>query len=88
LSWTVPIYHGCPNLADYYPRESFVAIDITEPGAVDEVVRRSREPVDAVTMAAIAEARSLALNRYSTWGTVQHLLATGRLDRATSRAAP
>ncbi|MGD9764970.1 MAG: glycosyltransferase family 10 [Candidatus Binatia bacterium] len=74
LSWTVPIYWGCPNLSEFYPREAFVELDITAPDAADEVIRRSREPVSRVTMEAIAEARYLALNRYSTWGTVQHLL--------------
>jgi hypothetical protein len=80
LSWTVPIYWGCPNLADYYPRESFIEFDITAPNAADEVIRRAREPISPLTMAAIAEARHLALNRYSTWGTVQHLLDEGLLS--------
>ena len=77
LSWTVPIYWGCPNLSEFYPRESFIEVDISRPDAADEVVRRAREPVSRLTMEAIAEARHLALNRYSTWGTVQHLLDAG-----------
>src|SRR5687768_17715451 len=28
LSWTMPLYFGCTNLADYFPAESFVQIDI------------------------------------------------------------
>jgi len=79
LSWTVPIYYGCPNLTDYYPREAFIEIDITAPGAAEDVIRHSREPVSQTTMQAIAEARNLALNRYSTWGTVRNLLARGAL---------
>jgi hypothetical protein len=74
LSWTVPIYWGCPNLADFYPRESYIELDIGAPDAAADIVRRSREPVNRLTMEAIAEARQLALNRYSAWGTVQHLL--------------
>jgi hypothetical protein len=31
LAWSFPIYHGCPNLGDYLPNESFVSIDIREP---------------------------------------------------------
>jgi hypothetical protein len=81
LSWTVPLYWGCPNLADYYPRESFIEIDLTAADAADEIVRRSREPVSRVTMEAIAEARQLALNRYGVWGTVQHLLESGIVAR-------
>lgn len=75
LSWTLPLYWGCPNLADYYPREAFVEVDLDRPDAGDEIIRRSREPVGRLQMEAIAEARRLALDRYSVWGTVQHLLA-------------
>lgn len=74
LSWTVPIYWGCPNLTDYYPRESFHEIDIDSPGAVDEIVRLSREPVRRATLEAIGEARQLVLHRYGVWGTVARLL--------------
>ena len=76
MAWTVPLYWGGPNLDDYYPREAFVAVDLEAPGAADEIVRRSREPVSRLTLEAIAEARRLALDRYSVWGTVRHLLAT------------
>lgn len=75
LSWAVPLYWGCPNLADYYPREAFIPIDLEAPDAADEIARRAREPVGRLTLEAIAEARRLALDRYSAWGTVEHLLA-------------
>ena len=81
MSWTVPLYWGCPNLDDYYPREAFVAVDLEAPGAADEIVRRSREPVSRLTLEAIAEARRLALDRYGVWGTVRHLLATAVAGR-------
>ena len=81
LAWTVPIYWGCPNLSQFYPRESFIELDITAPDAAAEAIRRSREPVSRPTMEAIAEARHLALNRYGTWGTVQHLLGEGGATR-------
>jgi len=28
LGYTVPIYHGCPNVFDYFPEESLIQIDI------------------------------------------------------------
>ena len=30
LGWTLPFYHGAPNAADYFPRESFIPIDIND----------------------------------------------------------
>ncbi len=40
LAWTVPVYHGCPNLEKYFPPESFIRIDIDRPAATREAVRR------------------------------------------------
>ena len=30
LGYTLPFYHGAPNAADYFPRESFIPIDIND----------------------------------------------------------
>lgn len=40
LSWTIPIYHGCPNLSGYFPANSFVPIDIRNPREALAVIRR------------------------------------------------
>jgi len=40
LSLTYPIYHGCPNLSDYFPEESFSQINIYEPEASIEKIKR------------------------------------------------
>ena len=31
LGLTLPFYCGCPNAADYFPPESFIAVDINDP---------------------------------------------------------
>lgn len=30
LGYTLPFYHGCPNASNYFPRESFIPIDIND----------------------------------------------------------
>ncbi len=30
LGYTLPFYHGCPNATDYFPRHSFIPIDIND----------------------------------------------------------
>jgi Glycosyltransferase family 10 (fucosyltransferase) C-term len=30
LSWTVPLYDGCPNIEDYFPADSLIRIDATD----------------------------------------------------------
>ena len=66
LAYTMPIYYGCENLEDYFPKESFIQIDIGQP---EEAIRIIREAMDSdlwtQNLDAIKEARSLVLNRYS-----------------------
>jgi hypothetical protein len=47
LSWTCPIYNGAPNLADFFPRDSFIQIDIARPR---EALGASSQPVVVVTI--------------------------------------
>ncbi|NBV63483.1 MAG: hypothetical protein EBR71_03225 [Planctomycetes bacterium] len=75
LSWTCPIYHGAPNLADFFPRDSFIQIDIARPR---EALERVREIANAGRaewerrLPAITEARRLVLER---WQLFPHLAA-------------
>ena len=43
LTWTVPIYYGCTNLEEYFPKESFIRIDIGQPEAS---LKKIREIID------------------------------------------
>ncbi len=39
LTLTFPIYHGCPNIADYFPDDALQAIDIYKPKEAIEIIR-------------------------------------------------
>jgi len=39
LGYTLPFYHGCPNAAEYFPRESFIPIDINDFARTVEIIR-------------------------------------------------
>lgn len=41
LGLTLPFYAGCPNAADYFPAESFVAIDMNDPEGAARVIRQA-----------------------------------------------
>jgi hypothetical protein len=65
LSWTVPIYWGCTNLESYFPEESFIRIDIENPEAGLETIRRvAREDSWEKRLPALEEARQRILHRY------------------------
>lgn len=66
LSWTVPIYHGCPDLEEHFPEESFIRL--REPGdgaaCVRQIRRILREDDWERRLPALGETRRLVLERY------------------------
>lgn len=46
LAYTFPFYWGAPNAADYFPRESFVALNLEDPTAAIETITRTIERTD------------------------------------------
>ncbi len=65
LAWTVPIYHGCPNLEEYFPPDSFIRIDIERPREALEAIRRVlREKDRERRMQALSEARRRVLHEH------------------------
>jgi hypothetical protein len=38
LSWTVPFYHGAPNIDEYFPQDSYVRIDLKKPAEAIEII--------------------------------------------------
>ncbi|HFQ80597.1 MAG TPA: hypothetical protein ENK33_04390 [Desulfobacterales bacterium] len=65
LARAIPIYHGCLNLSDYFPPESFIWIDIDNPKACVEKIKGiiSRDDLQK-RLPALEEARELVLNNY------------------------
>lgn len=67
LSMSIPIYYGCPNLADYFPEDSYLAIDIKQPEAALETVRAVLSDPKAYTarLEALREAKRLVMFEYN-----------------------
>ena len=66
LGHTLPFYAGCPNATEYFPQESFIPIDIREPGQVVETIRAAIDNHEYETrLPAILEARELVLEKYN-----------------------
>ena len=71
LGLTLPFYYGCPNALEYFPAESFFAIDIREP---DAAVRRIGEAIAdgefERRLPAIREARRRVLEEYNLFAVI------------------
>ena len=84
LAGTYPLYHGCTNLADYFPRQAFTPIDIRDFGqaaaiidqtlAADTYARRQQE---------LAESKRLVLGKYNLFDYVADVCRQIPLTQAT-----
>jgi hypothetical protein len=71
LLWTVPIYWGCPNIGDFFPKHSYYNIDLDKPEDVIDIINR---PIEKRHIEAMKEARDLILNKYNIWPAIEALL--------------
>lgn len=75
LAQAYPLYLGCPNLSDYFPRESFERIDLARPqDAIATITRVLGANTYEKALPYIRESRGLVLNRYNVFPMVSELL--------------
>jgi hypothetical protein len=85
LGWAFPLYCGCPNLADYFPGESFLALDWHDAeGAVRQIEALLDTPTES-WLPAVAEARRRVLEDLNPFGRFHELAQ--QLYRAGPAAA-
>lgn len=85
LAYCLPFYHGCPNAAENFPIESFVAVDITRYGETLETIRKViRDKEYVKRLPAIREARRLILDEYGTFPQIASLIE----ERHNAEARP
>ena len=82
LAGALPLYFGAPNAADYFPKDSFIPIDIRDTrGAIDTIRRAINEDAYEQRLDAIHEARRLTLDEHNLFAVLaRHIerLDTGR----------
>lgn len=65
LSWTMPIYFGCKNITDYFPKDSIISIDPRKPGEALEIIKKAMsDNAWEKNLRQIQVARELILNEY------------------------
>ena len=65
LAWTMPIYYGCTDLSKFFPRESYVQIDLNEPDPQGFLAHILKSDLRERKLDAIAEARRRVLYDYN-----------------------
>ena len=74
LCWTIPIYYGCSNMSDFFPKECYYEIDITNKNCYEEVTNIINKPITEENINAIKVARNLILNKYNVWNVINDLV--------------
>jgi hypothetical protein len=65
LSWSMPIYYGCTNIDDFFPKESYIKIDIAKPEeAADIIAQAMSDNLWEKNLDAIEQSRNLVLQKY------------------------
>jgi len=73
LSYTLPIYYGCANLEAYFPKDSFIKIDINKPEEAFEIIRNAIQNKEyEKRFDAICEARELILEKYNFFANISN----------------
>ncbi len=67
LSWSIPLYWGCPNLTDYFPEKSFIPIDIKSDDPLKDVIKLTKYGIDSNMLKSLKESREMVLNEYNIW---------------------
>ncbi|MCK9273521.1 MAG: glycosyltransferase family 10 [Syntrophales bacterium] len=65
LAWTIPFYYGCTNLEHYFPKDSFIRIDIEKPEESLALIQHVlKEDIWERRIPALKKARQLVLEHY------------------------
>lgn len=87
LSWTLPIYSGCPRIEDYFPAEAIVRIDASDPAAITTIRHILESDPWEQRLDAIAEARRRVLEEYQLFPFLARQIRAHR-SREGSSAGP
>lgn len=83
LGYTVPIYAGCPNVYDYFPRDSVIQIDITD---VEGSIKKIKEVISTEgeyekRFDAVVEARRRVLEEYNLLALINKIVENAEVAR-------
>ncbi len=75
LAYCLPIYYGCPNINDYFPEDSYIAVDINDPVAACEIIKNAIKNNEyKKRLPAIRKARELVLNQYNLFSVLNDIV--------------
>lgn len=87
LAFCLPFYAGCSNAADYFPPDSFIAIDLYDFDASLAIIRQAiADNAYEKRLPSILEARRLVLEKYNLFAMLSNLIESLPGDSRVSRS--
>jgi len=75
LCFTIPIYFGCPNISDFFPKNCYYEIDINDSQVYEKIKKIIDKPIDDSHIKDLHIARDLILNKYNIWAQTNLILS-------------
>ncbi len=90
LSLCVPIYHGCPNVADYLPENCYLPIDITDREAsLDAILQEVSDPAAyGKRLPALTGARDQILRKHNLLSILAEHISTAHTPGGRASGKP
>lgn len=79
LSWNIPIYYGCPNISDYFPKDSYYYLDINSPDCFERLKEILETPITQKNIDALKVAREKILYKYNVWNVLEKIIQNQEL---------
>ena len=85
LGFTVPIYYGCPNVYDYFPKESLIQIDIYDTeGSIAKIKKIiATEGEYERRLDAVKEARRRVIEEYNLLAMINNIVENSQEDKSS-----
>jgi hypothetical protein len=70
LSWNVPIFWGCPNIEDYFSKDSYEVFDVDNLDEIERIIQFVQSDNYNDRIESLKESRDRILNKYNLWPTI------------------
>jgi hypothetical protein len=84
LGFTVPIYYGCPNVYDYFPKDSLIQIDLYDvEGSITKIKKIiATEGEYERRLDAVKEARRRVIEEYNLLAMINNIVENSKTDKS------
>jgi hypothetical protein len=78
LTWTIPIYWGCPNINEFFPDGSYLSFDVMDEAEIERIsLMINDESFFESNLEAVSSARDLILDKYNMWNVIWEAINLG-----------